>query len=164
YGIPELLDGTGVRFVQGWARAIDPEQRTVTVTTDDGTRALDYDTLVYAIGSTTNLTGTPGVEDHAYSLNGPAAAPRFAPPLASLATRAPVAGCGNGLTGIEAATEVAESHPHLRVLLPGLGEPGSMMGPKARAYTHRAFDRLGIEVRSGVMVTKVVPDAVELDD
>jgi NADH dehydrogenase FAD-containing subunit len=164
YEIPDLLDGTGVRFVQGWAQAIDPDAQTVTVATDDGTETLGYDTLVYAIGSTTNLTGTPGVEDHAFSLNGPAAAERFAGRLASLEAGSTVAVVGNGLTGIEAATEVAESHPNLRVLLLGLGEPGSMMGPKARAYLDRALDRLGIEVRSGVMVTKVLPDAFELDD
>jgi NADH dehydrogenase FAD-containing subunit len=39
-----------------------------------------------------------------------------------------------------------------------------MMGPKARAYLHRALDRLGITSRAGVMITKVLPDAVQLDD
>ena len=64
---------------------------------------------------------------------------------------------GNGLTGVEAATEIAESHPDLRVLLLGLGEPGSMMGPKARAYLDRALQRLGVEVRSGVASPRCCP-------
>jgi NADH dehydrogenase FAD-containing subunit len=71
---------------------------------------------------------------------------------------------GNGLTGIEAATEVAESHPHLRVVLLGRDEPGAMMGPKARAHLGRALARLGIEARSGVVIAAVLPDGVQLDD
>jgi NADH dehydrogenase len=162
--IPELLAGTDVSFLRGRARAIDLDGQTVTVATEDGEHRLGYDQLVYAIGSTTNMTGVPGADQHAHSLNNPQAAARFAARLDELAPGGAVVVGGNGLTGIEAATEVAESHPHLRVLLLGLGEPGSMMGPKARGYLDRALRRLGIEVRSGVLVTKVLPDGVALDD
>jgi NADH dehydrogenase FAD-containing subunit len=37
-----------------------------------------------------------------------------------------------------------------------------MMGDKARAYLDRALERLGVRVRSGVEIIKVLPDAVEL--
>ncbi|WP_201760683.1 MULTISPECIES: FAD-dependent oxidoreductase [unclassified Nonomuraea] len=37
-----------------------------------------------------------------------------------------------------------------------------MMGERARAYPDAALDRIGVEVRSGVEVHKVLPDAVEL--
>ncbi len=50
----------------------------------------------------------------------------------------------------------------MRVVLLGRDEPAAMMGAKARAYMLSALDRLGIEVRSGVEITKVLPDAVEL--
>jgi NADH dehydrogenase FAD-containing subunit len=50
----------------------------------------------------------------------------------------------------------------MRVILLSRGEPGSMMGPKARGYLMRALDRLGVEVRTGVMVNRVQPGAVEL--
>lgn len=164
FQIPELLAGTGVEFLQGWAEALDPAGRTVTVATADGTTELAYDHLVYAIGSATNTTSVPGADLHAHSLNGPAAATKLAARLAELPAGGRVVVGGNGLTGIEAATEIAESHPHLQVALLGLGEPGSMMGPKAKAYLDRALERLGIEVRSGVMITKVLADGVELDD
>jgi NADH dehydrogenase FAD-containing subunit len=162
--IPEMLDGTGVEFLQGRAERIDLEARMITVSTGDGERPVGYDQLVYAIGSATNMTGVPGVDQHAHSLNGPQAATRFAARLDELAPGGVVVVGGNGLTGIEAATEIAESHPHLRVRLLGLSEPGSMMGPKARAYLDGALRRLGIEVRSGVLITKVLPDGVALDD
>jgi NADH dehydrogenase FAD-containing subunit len=36
------------------------------------------------------------------------------------------------------------------------------MRPKVRAYLRAALDRLGVQVRGGVEVTKVLPDSVEL--
>ncbi|MGV9545409.1 NAD(P)/FAD-dependent oxidoreductase [Nocardia beijingensis] len=158
--IPAQLEGTGVAFVQGWATAIDPENREVTV--DDTTR-LPYDELIYALGSTADTSIVPGAADHAWTLDNPATTHRFAQRLAEVAARGGnVAVCGGGLTGIEAAAEIAESHPGARVTLISTGEPGAMMGPKARAYLHRALDRLGVARETGRAVVKVLPDAVEL--
>lgn len=159
--IPELLDGTGVEFVQGWASRIDPVAREVQVNTVDGERRLAYDTLVYAAGSATDTSTVPGVGAHAYTLNSPREAARLADRLAEIPDGT-VAVCGGGLTGIEAATEIAESHPGVRVVLLTRDVPGSMMSDRARRYLNRALDRLGIQVRAGVEVTKVLPDAVEL--
>ncbi|MEV0336419.1 FAD-dependent oxidoreductase [Nocardia sp. NPDC050717] len=160
--IPDLLDGAGVEFVQGSATAIDPVARRVQV---DGHGELAYDRLIYALGSGTDTTAVPGAADHAWTLNDPRRAHAFAGELARLAaTGGTVAVCGGGLTGIEAAAEIAESHPGLRVTLIGATEPGAMMGDNARAYLHAALDRLGIVRRTGVRVTKVLPAAVELAD
>lgn len=144
--IPTLVAGAGVRFVQGRATRIDVARKRVFV----GDAELDYDILVYAIGSY-----TPPVE-HAFTISDPGL-PEF---LRSAGGTFTV--CGAGLTGIEAATEIAEAYPHLRVRLVSLGEPGTMMGPAARAHMRKAFDRLGIEVRTGVTVAKVLPDAIDL--
>ncbi|MFG3619593.1 NAD(P)/FAD-dependent oxidoreductase [Nocardia sp. NPDC047654] len=158
--IPALLEGTGVAFVQGWATAIDPMAREVTV---DGTTRLPYDELIYALGSTADTSIVPGAADHAWTLDNPATAHRFGRRLAEVAARGgTVAVCGGGLTGIEAAAEIAESHPGARVTLISTGEPGAMMGTKARAYLHRALDRLGVTRQTGRAVVKVLPDAVEL--
>ncbi|MEU5881441.1 FAD-dependent oxidoreductase [Spirillospora sp. NPDC047279] len=160
--IPDILDGTGITFVQGAATAIDPEARRVTV---DGAGTLEYDTLVYALGSATDTGKVPGAGENAFTLNGPEAAGRFAARLAEVAAAGgTVTVAGGGLTGIEAATEIAESRPGLNVTLISLDEPGGMMGPKARAHLFRALDRLGVTVETGARVTKVLPDAVELAD
>ncbi|MFJ7157847.1 NAD(P)/FAD-dependent oxidoreductase [Streptomyces sp. NPDC101118] len=160
--IPELLAGTGVTFLQGAATAIDPEARRITV---DGSAFLAYDTLVYALGSSTDTGNVPGADAHAFTLNGPEAAGRFAARTAEVAAAGgTVTVCGGGLTGIEAATELAEAHPGLNVTLISTAEPGSMMGEKARAYLHRALGRLGITLETGVRVAKVLPGAVELAD
>ncbi len=158
--ITELLDGTGVRFHRAAATGIDPAARQVTLS--DGAR-LRYDTLVYALGSATDTGRVPGVADHAWTLNDPVRAHHFSARLAELArARGSVTVVGGGLTGVEAATEIAESHPALTVTLLAAAEPGSMMGPGARAHLDRAFDRLGIVRRTGVQVDKVLPDAIRL--
>ncbi|MFD3429723.1 NAD(P)/FAD-dependent oxidoreductase [Nocardia fluminea] len=162
HDIPEILDGTGVEFVQGRVTAIDPTAQRVHV---DGARELAYDELIYALGSTAETTLVPGVADHAVTLDDPRLAREFAGKLATLAAQgASVAVCGGGLTGIEAAAEIAESHPGLRVTLISSGEPGAMMGGRARAHLNKALDRLGIIREIGVRVTTVRPDAVELAD
>jgi NADH dehydrogenase FAD-containing subunit len=51
----------------------------------------------------------------------------------------------------------------MRVRLLSRGEPGSMMGPKAKAHLRRALDRLGVDVRTGVTVAEVRPGAVALE-
>ncbi|MFE5483913.1 NAD(P)/FAD-dependent oxidoreductase [Streptomyces sp. NPDC056527] len=160
--IPELLTGTDVTFLQGAATAIDPEARRITV---DDSMPLGYDTLVYALGSSTDTSNVPGAEAHAFTLNSPEAAGRFAARTAELAAAGgTVTVCGGGLTGIEAATELAEAHPGLNVTLISTEEPGSMMGDKARAYLHRTLVRLGITLETGVRVAKVLPEAVDLAD
>lgn len=155
--IPDLLRGTGIEFVLGRADRIDTERREVIV----GERTVGYDTLVSAIGSVAETVAVPGAGAHAYTLNTVESAGRLAAVLAAR-TGATVAVVGGGLTGVEAATEIAERHPNARVLLLSRDAPGPLMSPPARAHLDRALDRLGITVRTGVEVTSVQPDGVTL--
>jgi NADH:ubiquinone reductase (H+-translocating) len=156
--IPELLKGSGVEFVRGWVTAVDAAARTVRI---DDERVLHYDTLVYALGAVADTAAVPGVDEHAYTLDTAHDAELLAQRLAGLGTGTVVVG-GSGLTGVEAATEIAEQHPDLDVVLLGRAEPGATMGPKAKAYLHGALERLGVRVRSGAEIVKVLPDSVEL--
>ncbi|MEU2033133.1 NAD(P)/FAD-dependent oxidoreductase [Nocardia amamiensis] len=161
FQIPDLLEGTGVEFHQAAATAIDTANRIVTL--HDGA-VLYYDTLVYALGSATDTSSVPGAADHAWTLNEPRLAHHFSQRLPEIAAAGgTVTVCGGGLTGIEAAAEIAETHPGLTVNLVSAAEPGSMMGEKARAYLNRVLDRLGVVRMVGAKVTKVLPDAVCLD-
>ncbi|QGN48203.1 FAD-dependent oxidoreductase [Micromonospora sp. WMMC415] len=156
--IRHLLDGTGVEFVRGWVTGVDADARTVRI--DDG-RSLEYDRLVYALGAVADTAAVPGVDDHAYTLNSAYDAELLARRLADLGTGT-LAVCGGGLTGVEAAAEIAERYPDLDVMLVGRQEPGSTMGPKAKAYVLGALARLGVRVLSGVEIAKVRPEAVDL--
>ncbi len=160
--IPDILAGTGIKFVTGTATAIDPVAQRVSVERAGGEVSLSYDTLVYALGSMTDTSVVAGADNHAFTFTTADGAIGFAAKLVALPAGSTVAVCGGGLTGIEAATEIAETNPHLRVVLLTRDEPGSMMGDRARAYLDRALRRLNIAVRSHVDITKVLPDAVEL--
>jgi NADH dehydrogenase FAD-containing subunit len=156
--IPELLEGTGARFVRGWVTAVEADAKIVRI---DDDRVLHYDTLVYGLGSVADTVTVPGVEEYAYTLNSAQDAEVLAERLARLGRGTVVVG-GSGLTGVESAAEIAERYPELNVVLLGRQEPGAAMSPKPKAYLQSALTRLGVQVRSGIEVVKVLPDSVEL--
>ncbi|WP_169949117.1 NAD(P)/FAD-dependent oxidoreductase [Microbispora sp. H11081] len=156
--IPDLLEGTGAHFERGRVTELDADAKTVRI---DGTRVLTYDTLVYALGGVADTTAVPGAGEHAYALDGARDAEALAGRLSRLGGGTVVV-AGTGLTGVESAAEIAERHPELNVVLLGRTEPGAAMNPKAKAYLHAALERLGVTVRSGAEVVKVLPGSVEL--
>ncbi|MFC8722585.1 NAD(P)/FAD-dependent oxidoreductase [Kitasatospora sp. NPDC057198] len=161
--IPELLDGTGAEFVRGWVTAVDPVARTVRI---DDDRVLRYDTLVYGLGSVADTAAVPGAAEHAHTLDSPEDAAVLADRLDRLTRRGAgtVVVGGSGLTGVEAAAEIAERHPGLTVVLIGRDEPGAGTHPRAKAHLDAALARLGVRVHGGVEVTEVLPDGVTLAD
>ncbi|MFI9384231.1 NAD(P)/FAD-dependent oxidoreductase [Kutzneria sp. NPDC052558] len=155
--LAEAVRGTGIELVVGRVRAIDPATKEIDV---DG-RGIGYDTLVYALGSVSDDHGIPGVAENAYPVAGLAEATRLRDLVPAKAT---VTIVGGSLTGIEAATELAEQHPDLHVRMVAGHAPGSGLSVKARRHLGRVFDRLGIEVRTGARVAKVLADSVVLTD
>ena len=158
--IPDRLAGTGVDFVTGWVTSIDARAQTVRI---DDEFELAYDILVYALGSAADTESVPGVTEFAYTLNSAQDAMALAGEL-NRRGAAPVVVAGGGLTGIESAAEIAEQHPELDVVLLTRQVPGSMMGDKARTRLHAGLERLGVRVRAGVEIVKVMSDGVALDD
>ncbi|MFD1824477.1 NAD(P)/FAD-dependent oxidoreductase [Mumia zhuanghuii] len=160
--IPDLVQGLDIEFVEGTATDLDAERQELAVATEQGETTLHYDTLIYAIGSATPTNHVPGADVHSYTLNSPSSANKLASRLTEVADGGTAVVCGNGLTGVEAATEIAESFPSVRVVLLGRDEPAPLMNAKARSYLLGVLERLGIESRTGVEITKVLPDAVVL--
>ncbi|GAA0936880.1 NAD(P)/FAD-dependent oxidoreductase [Actinocorallia libanotica] len=154
--LADMFAGTGVRLRVARVEAVDAASRTVTL--DDG--ELAYDTLLYALGSTVADHGVPGVAEHAFHVTDRAAALRLRERLDGLGGGGRVLVVGEGLTGIETATEIAESRPGLKVALAARGEPGDWLSPAARRHLRRAFDRLGITVHAHTSVERVEPTGV----
>ncbi|MFC7614064.1 NAD(P)/FAD-dependent oxidoreductase [Actinokineospora soli] len=142
----------GVTLVVGRVVAIDAEARVVRLA--DG-REQDYDTLVYALGSRGNLSA-PGAAEHAYDLAAPRDAERLRERLAGGGTAVVV---GGGLTGIEAAAELARPDLKVTLLTDRLG-PG--LSAKGRGYVTRSLGRQGVDVREDAEVARVHADGVEL--
>lgn len=71
---------------------------------------------------------------------------------------------GGGLTGLEAATEIAEARPDLDVALAARGGLGDWLSPKGRLHLRKVCDRLGITVHEDTAVTGVDADRVAASD
>ncbi|NEA83492.1 FAD-dependent oxidoreductase [Actinospica acidiphila] len=155
--LADVFAGTGVRLRLARVTGVAPERRTVFVTGEDGDGELTYDTLLYALGSSVAHHGVPGVAEHAFDVTGLSSALRLRERLAGLDGGGTVLVVGEGLTGIETATEFAESRPDLSVALAARGELGAWLSPKARRHLRQAFDRFGITVHEHTAVEAVEP-------
>ncbi|MGY1977192.1 NAD(P)/FAD-dependent oxidoreductase [Nocardia gipuzkoensis] len=155
WDLRELLERNGIEFVNARATDIDTAGKRVVL---DAAQAVDYDTLIYALGSIADVESVPGVAAHAHSVATQEDVNSLPVP------GGPVAVVGAGATGIELAAELAESHPGTRVLLLGSEEPGAWLSARAQAHIRRTLERLGVEIRSGVKVIEVSPDGPRLAD
>ena len=154
-------------------------------------RSLEYDSLVIAIGSRSNDFGTPGVKEHAISLDTAEEAVRFHQRLVNGLIRAhaqpgPVrpgqldlAVIGAGATGTELAAELHRTARQIvaygldridpeKDLKITLIEAGERILPALPARLSdgvmRLLDQLGIDVRTSARVTEVQADGVRLAD
>ncbi|MFE7799506.1 NAD(P)/FAD-dependent oxidoreductase [Nocardia sp. NPDC057440] len=144
--LTDVFADTGVRVVVARVAAVDADRKTVDIVAADGYREIAYDTLVYALGSAAADSGVPGAAEHACDIAGKQSALRVRERLAGLDAGATVLIIGGGLTGIEAATEIAEARPDLEVALVARGGLGDWLSDKAQQHLRTAFDRLGITV------------------
>ncbi|NUW02193.1 NAD(P)/FAD-dependent oxidoreductase [Streptomyces sp. CAI 127] len=156
----EMFAGTGVELRLGRVTGIDVDRKTVTVTGTDGPSDLEYDTLVYALGSAWNTQGVPGATEHAHEIAGRDGALRLRDRLAALAPGSPVTVVGGGLTGVEAATELAETRPDLDVSLIARAGLGDWLSPKGARHLHKVFGNLRITTHEHTTVTAVHADRV----
>ncbi|WP_016823231.1 NAD(P)/FAD-dependent oxidoreductase [Streptomyces viridosporus] len=161
----EMLAGTGVELRLAKVTGVDVDRRAVTVVdADGGTGELEYDTLVYALGSGWNDQGVPGVAEHAHEIASRPGALRLRERLAGLDAGQPVLVVGGGLTGLEAATEIAEARPDLAVSLAVRGGLGDRLSDKGRGHLRKVLGGLGVTVHEHVAVTGVEADRVTTAD
>ncbi|MGW6891248.1 NAD(P)/FAD-dependent oxidoreductase [Streptomyces chartreusis] len=183
----EMFAGTGVALKLGRVTGVDADRRTVRVVAVDGAaeaeglereglgyeglgyeepayEELEYDTLVYALGSGWNDHGVPGTAEHAYEIASRPGALRLRERLAGLGAGQPVVVVGGGLTGVEAATEIAEARPDLDVALAVRGGLGDWLSPKGRRHLRKVVDNLGITVHEDTAVAAVEADRVTIAD
>jgi NADH dehydrogenase len=155
------LLGEGVSLVVDSATRIDTAARKVELATG---AALDYDYLIYAVGSTGAVpAAVPGAAEFAYPIAELEAAQRLRAAIDELHADAPITVVGAGLTGIEAASEMAEQGRAVTLvcgaqLAPSLSEPG-------RRSIRKWLSRHGVTVLDGPgsTVVEVSSGSVLLD-
>ncbi|SDK27729.1 NAD(P)/FAD-dependent oxidoreductase [Streptomyces indicus] len=165
--LAEIFAGTGIRLRIGRVTGLDPARRTVDVADAEGGAQLGYDTLVYALGSRVADHHVPGVAEHAFDVAGRPSALRLRERLDGLERRGEggdVLVVGDGLTGIETATEIAEARSGLSVTLVARGELGARLSAGARGHLRRACERLGVTVLEHTAVEAVEAGRVTCAD
>ena len=136
------LLGDGIRLVVDNAERINTTEGTVELAS--GT-VLDYDYLIYAVGSTGALpTAVPGAAEFAYPIAELEQAERLRDALDELHPDAPVTVVGAGLTGIETASELAEQGRHGELGL--RRDAGAITEQPGRRSVAKWLRRLGVDV------------------
>ncbi|MDQ0377055.1 NAD(P)/FAD-dependent oxidoreductase [Amycolatopsis thermophila] len=149
----------GVHLVVGTATHIDTTARTVLLASG---RELDYDYLIYAVGSTAAAPSVPGAAECAVPIAELEPARRLRDELDALPREAPVTVVGGGLTGIETAAELAERGRRVTLVCGGPAAPALSTG--SRRYITKWLSRHGVAVLESVKVAEVRPDAVVFAD
>ena len=163
----QILCKTPVQFVQGRVTGLDPKERRVTVLdSQQHEHELEYDYLVYALGSMTDRQSVPGVAEYAYSLsaNGPFSASALRERLPEIEERGGrVVVCGAGATGIETAAQVASVYPHIKVSLLTRGALAHSWNSNVADHIHRRLVSLGVEIIEQGKVSAVGAQSVALE-
>lgn len=157
----EGLLGERVELLVDGVTRIDAAARRVDLASG---AALSYDYLVYAVGSTGAVpAGVPGAAQFAHALAELEQAKQLRARLHDVPLSAPIVLVGGGLTGVEAAAELAEAGRSVTLvgdtLAPSVAESG-------RRSLRKALDKLGVTIIDGpaAMVAGVTAESVELSD
>lgn len=184
----------GYRYEPGALKRVDTANRRIDLDevrlpmTDElilPPRSLAYDTLVLAFGSRVNDFGTPGVLDHCDMLDSPAQAIALRRKILALALRNAgdpdkrirIGIVGAGATGVELAAELHHAFNDMHRY--GGLDPASKLDitlmdmaprvlpavdPSTSASAQRILEGMGVNVRVGVGVDAVTPQAFHLSD
>ncbi len=151
------LLGEGVRLVVDSATRIDTSARLVELGSGS---ALDYDYVIYGVGSTGATPSVPGAAEFAFPVAEFEFARRLRTRLAELPPDAPVTVVGGGLTGIETAAELAERGRAVTLVCGTTLVP--TFGSRGRRSIAKWLSRHGVTVLEADGVTEVRTDAIVL--
>ncbi|CAM4205528.1 NADH dehydrogenase-like protein YjlD [Mycobacterium basiliense] len=155
----DTLLGDHIQLVVDTVDRIDTGTRTLLLNSGS---ELTYDYLIYAVGSAGAMPAVPGADEFAYSVADLESATRLRHILADLPTAAPVSVVGGGLTGIEAAAELAEQGR--RVTLVCGGPLGPSLSRRGRRSVAKQLRKLGVNVLESAAVREVRWNSVVLSD
>ena len=164
--LPQMLRRTNIQFIQGRVTSIDPAHHEIVVADQQQTHHVEYDYLVYALGSATDRQTVPGVAQYAYTLaaSGPLSAAALRETLPSIEARGgQIVVAGGGATGIETAAEVATAYPHIKVHLVTQGSLGLFLGKTVASSIRRSLTRVGVEISDHTTVATVHAHSVVLN-
>lgn len=165
--------------VRGWATAVDPTARTVTVDWQGTTTTVEYDQLVVATGAHDRMEQVPGLAEHGWALRFPGRVPALLDhltwteqqPVSSpeeVERRDTVVVVGAGFAGTEVAAALGRRYGDSRrvVLVSGTTTVVPVWQDQA-LLQERLLQNLreaGVEVLTGARVVEVDADGARLAD
>ena len=160
----DVFAGTAITTRTARVTAVDVDHKIISIDDDHGEDQINYDTVVYALGSAAAGNDVPGAAEHAFQVASKQAALRLRDRLDDLQPGAEVLVVGGGLTAIEAATEIADSRPEVRVTIAARHGVGDWLSERGRKHLYEVFDRLKITVREQTGVARVDGTGVGTDE
>ena len=162
-----LLAGRGVAWLRDRVHAINADARTLRTA---GGRTLPFSRLVVATGGDTESFGIPGVMEHALFFRTLRDVERLRQLVDALRQRRNslqrIAVVGAGPSGVELACKLADLLDGSAVV--ELIEQGSTALPQGKAFNREqalaALQRRDVRLRTGLGVTAVAPDQLQLSD
>lgn len=159
WSLPALMRGTGIQLRVGQIERLDSARRVLSV----GDERLEFDTLVLALGSHVDVDSVKGVREYAMAVEFGSVS-GIHDSLQKIAARSGrVTIVGGGLTGIELASEIAESFPDLQVSLVSQTKLAETWSGAARVHALEAMQRLGVRVEEGPHIRAVHEGRLETD-
>ncbi len=169
--LDDVLEPVGVRRIEAEIIDVDPDGQTVTARGASGTTVLEYDRLVFALGSRLVRPAIPGLAEFGFDVDTFEAASRLDRQIQQWSSHPTISSdaivvVGGGFTGIEVATELAgrirkvqadsriDQAPRV-ILVERNAWIGSDMGPEARSIIASALSDLGLETRVGTEVVSI---------
>ncbi|WP_427893394.1 NAD(P)/FAD-dependent oxidoreductase [Kribbella sp. GL6] len=149
------LLGEGIDLVVDSATRIDAAARSVELASGV---TLDYDYLIYAVGS---RAATP-VDEHAFDIAEYESAQRLRTKLDDLPRDAPITVVGGGFTGIETVAELADRGRSVTLVCGGSLAP--TLSTKGRRYVATWLAEHDVDVLEHQPVTKVRADQLVLEN
>ena len=162
--IESLIKGMNIRFLRGKVTSMQPTENTVMVKMQDGEQVLSYDILIYALGSVVDRESIPGIREHANTLDWQSSQVLAKRIAESTETSKRLLVVGAGATGLEAATEFAESYPHLKIELITRGTFNDNLSAKGDKYLRKALNKLNITLREHTAVTQIEANQLVCDN
>ncbi|QCJ48320.1 NAD(P)/FAD-dependent oxidoreductase [Haloprofundus sp. MHR1] len=159
-------------FVKGHVENVDVDERVVELSDD---RTVEYDYLLVALGSDTAFYGIEGLEEFSLTLKSLDDAREIHEQIkaasedASRSEPAQVVVGGAGLSGIQAAGEIAEFRDKHRApieieIVEGLDEVFPGNDPELQGALRKRLDIQDIDVMTGEFISKVDEEAIYVGD
>jgi NADH dehydrogenase len=177
--LTDVLNPAGVNWIEGVVSRIDVRNATLTISTRTATESLEYDRLVFALGSKLVHPAIPGLAEHSFDVDTYEGAIKLQQHMRALpsapvsAGRGTVVVVGAGLTGIEIAAELPSrlesifgerERDAIRVVLADRSAKiGQAMGG-AQPVIELAMKELGVELMPNVALKALDGSGVTLDN